>query len=148
MGTTNSKQGGFADKEEAYLQKLENEAVRTAIPRGLVDAKANDLKMELHYCLTRNDWWFTMGGLAIGGFLSWRFRAVQPIAAAAILAPGLDWMYSQSVCTEHQEAYAVHKKALMGEYKALQAEVKREVRASYAARSGGSSGGSSRGGSV
>ncbi|KAG1676144.1 hypothetical protein FOA52_004984 [Chlamydomonas sp. UWO 241] len=140
MGTTSSK--GYEDKEEAYLQKLETEAVRTAIPRGLVDEKANDLKMQLHYCLTRNDWWFTMGGLVIGGFLSWRWRAVQPIAAAAILAPGLDWMYSQSVCTEELEAYAEHKKRLMGEYRATQEEVKRKVRQDYAARSGRSGGSS------
>ncbi len=51
----------FEDKEEAYLLKLENEAVRSSLPRGLLDEKGNQLKYDLHYCLTRNDWWFTMG---------------------------------------------------------------------------------------
>jgi hypothetical protein len=56
-----------------------------------------------------------VGGVMLGGYLSWHYRvsrvchdwidgtqimtypllmqAVQPIAAAAIISPGLDWMY-------------------------------------------------------
>lgn len=48
-------------EEEQYLQRLENEAVRALLPRGLNDEEGNRLKYQLHYCLTRNDWWFTMG---------------------------------------------------------------------------------------
>ena len=60
MGSATSK--SYEDKEEEYLKKLENEAIRAVLPRGLLDEKGNNLKYELHYCLTRNDWWFTIGG--------------------------------------------------------------------------------------
>lgn len=130
MGTGGSK--AMEDREEQYLQRLEHEAVRAALPRGLIDEKGTQLKYELHYCLTRNDWWFTGGGLLIGGFLSWRWRAVQPIAAAAILAPGLDWMYSQNVCHEQHEAYKDHKRNLMHEYRQSAEDVKHKIRKQHA----------------
>jgi hypothetical protein len=59
MGSAESK--SYEDKEEQYLQKLENEAIRNLLPKGLLDEKGNKLKYDLHYCLTRNDWWFTIG---------------------------------------------------------------------------------------
>jgi hypothetical protein len=57
----NSREVDTSQQEEQYLKKLENEAIRVALPRGLLDEKGNELKSELHYCLTRNDWWFTVG---------------------------------------------------------------------------------------
>jgi len=41
MGTTTSSRGGSFEvsQEEEYLRKLENEAIRGAFPRGLLDEK-------------------------------------------------------------------------------------------------------------
>ncbi|GAX84046.1 hypothetical protein CEUSTIGMA_g11470.t1 [Chlamydomonas eustigma] len=129
MGSAESK--SYEDKEEQYLQKLENEAIRNVLPRGLLDEKGNQLKYDLHYCLTRNDWWFTIGGVIAGSFLSWYYRRMQPIAAAAILAPGLDWAYSQTICSEYQEAYKNHKRKLLEEHKKSVEEIKLKVRQDF-----------------
>ena len=64
MGGSSSSRS-YEDKEEEYLRRLENEAIRAALPRGLLDEKGNQLKYDLHYCLTRNDWWFTIGRYSI-----------------------------------------------------------------------------------
>ena len=59
-------------------------------------------------------------------------QAVQPIAAAAILSPGLDWMYSQSICTQEHDAFVVHKKRLMEEQRLQVEEIKKRVRRQFA----------------
>jgi hypothetical protein len=47
---------------ERYLQALEREALRRAVPRGgWEDDRAKQLRYDLHWCLSRNDWWFTGG---------------------------------------------------------------------------------------
>ena len=58
MGVSDSKPH---DLREEYIQRLEAEALRAALPRGLIDERSNQLKYELHYCLTKNDWYFTLG---------------------------------------------------------------------------------------
>ena len=68
------------------------------------------------------------GGIAVGGFLSWHYRVVQPLAAAAILCPGLDWFYSNSVCAEEQAAYNRHREIIMAEYKKQAQEIRERVR--------------------
>jgi hypothetical protein len=58
MGLSESKS---RDLKEEYIARLEAEAVRAMMPRGLMDERSNQLKYELHYCLTKNDWYFTLG---------------------------------------------------------------------------------------
>ena len=53
---------------------------------------------------------------------------VQPLAAAAILCPGLDWFYSNSVCTEEQAAYNTHREKIITEYKKQAQEIRERVR--------------------
>ena len=60
MGSSGSKDA----VGQRYDTALEAQAVRAAIPRGLQDEKAKQLKYELHWCLTRNDWYFTAGAWA------------------------------------------------------------------------------------
>lgn len=59
MGAGNSK--GNQTAEDRYYSRIEQELVRTAVPRGLNDEKAKELKYQLHWCLSQNDWYFTAG---------------------------------------------------------------------------------------
>ena len=56
--------GGNVSRERDYAKRLEYEAVRAAVPRGLLDDKGMQLRDELHWCLAKNDWYFT-GGVCV-----------------------------------------------------------------------------------
>lgn len=49
---------------DPVLLRLEQEAVRAAVPRGLQDDKSKQLQHELNWCYTQNNWYFTAGGYA------------------------------------------------------------------------------------
>lgn len=110
------------------LARIEQEAVRAAVPRGLKDDKSRELEYQLNWCYTRNNWYFTAGGLAIGLALGYAYRTVQPVAWAAIASPAADWLYERHACAELQEAYAEHQKRLVDDARARAEQAKAEVR--------------------
>ncbi|KAG2445339.1 hypothetical protein HYH02_008804 [Chlamydomonas schloesseri] len=143
MGASESK-----PPNNPILARIEQEAVRAAVPRGLKDERSRQLEYDLNWCYNRNNWFFTIGGLVVGVTLGYSMRSVQPIAWAAILAPAADWFYEQHACAELQEAYNEHQKRLKDEARARAEAAKAEVREHYAqymaaeaAGAGGSGGG-------
>ncbi|MEW5303744.1 MAG: hypothetical protein WDW36_006404 [Sanguina aurantia] len=70
-------------------------------------------------------------GLLIGGGFSYYLKALQPIAAAAILAPSADWFNGIYACRDLQTAYDEHRKQLLVEYKQLNLKVKQDVEDQY-----------------
>lgn len=70
MGSAPSRGGaGGEDSPEArYLDRMETELLRGALPKGLEDEKAKKLKYELSWCLAKNDWYFTAGGRTQAGW--------------------------------------------------------------------------------
>lgn len=47
--------------EDKYYTRIEQEMIRAVTPHGLQDEKAKELKYQLHWCLSKNDWYFTAG---------------------------------------------------------------------------------------
>ena len=43
------------------LQRIENEAIRAALPHGLLDQRGQDLKQQLDWCLMTTNWVFSAG---------------------------------------------------------------------------------------
>ncbi|PNW82049.1 hypothetical protein CHLRE_06g271650v5 [Chlamydomonas reinhardtii] len=127
MGASESK-----PPTNPILARIEQEAVRAAVPRGLKDERSRQLEYELNWCYNRNNWYFTIGGLVVGISLGYSMRSLQPVAWAAILAPAADWFYEQHACAELQEAYSEHQKRIKGEARARAEAAKAEVREHYA----------------
>ncbi|GFR43395.1 hypothetical protein Agub_g4474, partial [Astrephomene gubernaculifera] len=107
MGASESK-----PPTNPVLARIEQEAVRAAIPKGLKDERSRQLEYELNWCYNRNNWFFTAGGLTMGVILGYSMKSVQPIAWAAILAPAGDWLYEQHACRELHDAYGEHQRRL------------------------------------
>ena len=56
MGASDSK-----PPVNPVLARIEQEAVRAAVPKGLKDEKSRQLEYDLNWCYTRNNWYFTAG---------------------------------------------------------------------------------------
>ena len=56
MGASDSK-----PTSNPVLARIEQEAVRAAVPRGLRDELSTKLEYDLNWCYTRNNWYFTIG---------------------------------------------------------------------------------------
>ncbi|GIL59778.1 hypothetical protein Vafri_14502 [Volvox africanus] len=113
------------------LARLEQEAVRAAIPKGLKDERSRQLEYELNWCYNRNNWYFTGGGLLLGLTLGYTLRSVQPLAWAAILAPAGDWLYEQHACRDLQEAFNEHQRRLKRDAREAADRARAEVRDFY-----------------
>ncbi|KAL6745342.1 hypothetical protein V8C86DRAFT_2872458 [Haematococcus lacustris] len=125
MGAAPSAHQGLEGRQQAVA---EQEAIREALPRGLADDELRRLQYDLHWCLTTNDWYFTIGGILAGGALSWLMGSIKPFALAAVTAPAADWAYSRSVCAEHQAAYTNHKVQLEDRYRRQAQELRQQMR--------------------
>ncbi|KAG2501992.1 hypothetical protein HYH03_000488 [Edaphochlamys debaryana] len=106
---------GESKPSNPILARIEQEAVRAAVPRGLKDERSRQLEYDLNWCYNRNNWYFTAGGILIGVTLGVTMKSVQPLAWAAILAPAGDWLYEQHACRDLTEAYEAHQRALKGD---------------------------------
>ncbi|GLC44752.1 hypothetical protein PLESTM_001639000 [Pleodorina starrii] len=113
------------------LARLEQEAVRAAVPKGLKDERSRQLEYDLNWCYNRNNWYFTGGGLLVGLTLGYTLKSVQPLAWAAILAPAGDWLYEQHACRELQEAFNAHQRQLKEEARQAADRARAEVRDFY-----------------
>lgn len=56
MGSSESK-----PPSNPVLARIEQEAVRAAVPRGLKDERSRQLEYDLNWCYARNNWYFTAG---------------------------------------------------------------------------------------
>mmetsp|Transcript_13162 Transcript_13162/g.35839 ORF Transcript_13162/g.35839 Transcript_13162/m.35839 type:complete len:134 (+) Transcript_13162:1590-1991(+) len=118
-----------ANKEgDDYYTQLENEAIRNTFPRGLEDEHARELKHKLQMCLMKNDWYFTAGGLAVGGFLTYFLRSIKPIGVAAVLAPAADWAYGRHVCKDCGDEYNEYRRQLTEHYREQADALRRQIR--------------------
>mmetsp|Transcript_18374 Transcript_18374/g.31425 ORF Transcript_18374/g.31425 Transcript_18374/m.31425 type:complete len:136 (+) Transcript_18374:179-586(+) len=124
--STAAHQSGAAP--DRYLEHVESQAIRAIVPKGLQDEKAKELKYQLHWCLTRNDWWFTGGGIVLGGALSMMSGSIKPFAATVLLAPAADWAYGRHVCAEQLEAYSEYKEHIVLEYRRQVEEARAHIR--------------------
>ncbi|KXZ52045.1 hypothetical protein GPECTOR_10g1068 [Gonium pectorale] len=135
--------GAFESKQSSnpVLARIEHEAVRAAVPKGLKDERSRQLEYDLNWCYNRNNWYFTAGGLLTGMALGYSLRSVQPIAWAAILSPAADWLYEQHACRDLQTAFAEHQKALREQARDSAERARADVREQYSVLVGGGDGG-------